>query len=644
MSRRRRADAAARNARPATDYRGLYACASLLLVALAAYLPAIQGSLLWDDDAHVTSERLQSLHGLFQIWFKLGATQQYYPVLHSAFWIEHRLWGDAVLGYHLVNILLHAVSAGLIVWIVRKLRLPGAWFAGFVFAVHPVYVEGVAWISEQKSALSGVFFLAAALLYLHFDRSRRLRTYWLALALFVLALLSKSVTATLPPALLVIFWWQRGRLEWRRDVVPLLPWFALAIPMGLFTAWVERTYIGATGNEFALSLVERVLLASRIVWFYAAKLIWPFGLLFNYPRWTVDAGVWWQFLFPAGLLAVAALLVLAARRNRGPLATFLLFAGTLFPVLGFLNVLPFRYSWVADHFQYLASIGLLVPLSVWLTQIAQRYPAAKRNAAAVAVAVVAVLGILTWRQAGFYRDEESLYTETLAGNPGSWFAHNNLGSVLESSPGRLTDAISEYRTAVQLEPRYSQAHFNLANAMSKLHDPNLLSEVIAQYREAIRIKPDYPEAHTNLGTLLVGVPGRLPEAIQELKLAEQLQPESAQAHSNLGSALAQDPGQLPAAIAEFQTAVRIEPGLALSHCNLGTALAQMPGRTGDAVSEFQTAVRLDPSMAEAHFLLAMALSQEPGSRADALAECQSALRLKPDFEPAQQLLQELQGR
>ena len=185
---------------------------------------------------HVTRADLRSLHGLWRIWFDLGATQQYYPLLHSAFWLEHRLWGDSVFGYHLTNVVLHAASAFLVVMIVRRLSLPGAWLAGFVFALHPVCVEAVAWISEQKSTLSGVFYLAAALIYLDFDRSRRKSHYFAALGLFVLALMSKSVTATLPAAILVIFWWQRGRLDWRRDVLPLAPWLVC----GRFRGTVHR--------------------------------------------------------------------------------------------------------------------------------------------------------------------------------------------------------------------------------------------------------------------------------------------------------------------------------------------------------------------------------------------------------------------
>ena len=194
-----------------------------LLVTLVAYYPAWHGGLLWDDDAHITRVDLRSFEGLWRIWFDVGATQQYYPVTHSAFWVLYRLFGDATLGYHLVNISLHATSAFLFAVILRRLAVPGAVLAAFIFALHPVHVESVAWITELKNTLSGVFYLGAALAYLRFDADRRRQSYALALVLFALALLSKTVTATLPAALLVVFWWQRGALRWRQDVLPLAP-------------------------------------------------------------------------------------------------------------------------------------------------------------------------------------------------------------------------------------------------------------------------------------------------------------------------------------------------------------------------------------------------------------------------------------
>jgi tetratricopeptide (TPR) repeat protein len=485
-----------------------------------------------------------------------------------------------------------------------------------------------------------VFCLASLLLYLHFDRSRRWSTYFLAAALFVLAMGSKSVTATLPAVILVIFWWRRGRLAWKSDVLPLLPWFAMAIPMGLFTAWVERTFVGASGVDFDIPLLDRVLLAGRVIWFYAAKLIWPFNLIFQYPRWKLDPSEWWQYLFPAGILLLAAILLVAARRNRGPLASFLIFSGALVPVLGFLNVLPFRYSWVADHFQYLASLGIVIPLAAWLTSAARRFSVSRAGQLAAAASLLVVLSVVSRRQSGMYRDEETLYRETLARNSSSWLTHNNLGSVLESKPGGLTEAIAEYRAALQLEPRYPQPHVNLGNALAKLDDPAQVTDAIAEFETALRIKPDYEAAHTDLGNLLSRFPERMPEAVAHYRQAVLLEPGMAQAHANLGSVLAQSPEGLHEAIGEFETALRLDPRSPEIHCNLGMAFSQT-GRVPEALAEFQTALKISPNMAEGHFLLGMVLSQIADRVPDAIAECQTALRINPAFQPARQLLQEL---
>jgi hypothetical protein len=250
---------------PTSRNRGWFLGLLLVAAVIFAYQPAWHAGFIWDDNAHVTKPALRSLNGLARIWMQLGATQQYYPLVHSVFWVEHRLWGDATVGYHLINILLHAVSALLLVKLLRQLKIPGAWLAAAIFALHPVQVESVAWISELKNTLSGAFYLGSALAYLGFDRNRSGGNYALALGLFVLGLLSKTVIATLPAALLVVFWWQRGKLCWKQDVRPLLPFFIAGIGAGLFTAWVEGKYIiGAESSEFNFSIIERFLIAGRV--------------------------------------------------------------------------------------------------------------------------------------------------------------------------------------------------------------------------------------------------------------------------------------------------------------------------------------------------------------------------------------------
>jgi tetratricopeptide (TPR) repeat protein len=568
---------------------------AIFLAALLAYWPALRGTLIWDDTAHITAPALQSLHGLWRIWFELGATQQYYPLLHSAFWVEHRIWGDAVLGYHLANLTEHTVSSFLVVLIVRRLKLPDAWLAGCIFALHPVCVEAVAWISEQKSTLSGVLYLASALTYLHFDRSRRKSQYLWALGLFVSALLCKTVTATLPAVLLVVFWWKRGRLDWRRDVTPLLPWFVLGASAGIFTAWVEVNYIGAKGTGYDLTLIQHVLLAGRILCFYISKIVWPANLIFSYPHWQVDPTVGWQYLYPLGVLAlVAGLLILARRPNglarRGPLAGFLIFGGTLFPVLGFLHVFPFKYSYVADHFQYLACLGIIVPGAWLIVGSVPQISGTIRNA--FGIVVLAILGLLTWQQSGLYRDNETLYRATVVRNPDSWMAHNLLGMILAQTPGRLTDAEAEFEATIRLQPDHAKAHMNLGNVLSQM--PGRLPDAIAEYQAALRIWPGYAPAHDNLGIALMQIPERLPDAITEFQNAVRLQPDDAKTHELLALALAQMPGRLPDAVVEYQAALQIQPNDPDLHMNLGDALAQLPGRHREAIAQYEAVLKSRP--------------------------------------------------
>jgi tetratricopeptide (TPR) repeat protein len=615
-----------------------------------AYFPALRGALLWDDNMHVTRPELQSLPGLWRIWFDLPATQQYYPLLHSAFWLEHRMWGDAVLGYHLVNVGLHAASACLLVIILRRLSVPGAWLAGFVFALHPVCVEAVAWISEQKSTLSGFFYLASALTYLHFDRTRRKPLYILALACFVLALLSKTVTATLPAALLLVFWWKRGRLEWRRDVLPLLVWFAAGIGAGLFTAWVESTprLIGAQGSHYALTFLQRLLLAGRVPWFYAWKVLWPVDLMFIYPHWTIDSGDAFQFLFPVALLALALALAWLARRNRGPLAGFLFFLGTLFPALGFLNVYPFRYSYVADHFQYLALIGIVVPVATGLTLLARRIPMGAPPIAAIALSAVLLttLAAATRRQSATYSDYETLFRTTVARNPGSAFLHSNLGVIFMSS-GRETEAAAEFEAAVRLTPDDPDYRVNLGLALAQA--PGRLSDAVAQYQEALRIAPHLATAHLNLGLAYASMPGRMQDAVAEYhraiaeqRTAAQGEPELWQAHFNLGLAYGQMPGHEADALAEERIALAIKPDSALVHFQLGNALHKL-GRLDEAIVEYRASVAIDPDVPEVHYELAYALAQIPGRVPEAIAVCRKMLLLKPGDEPGQKLMAALVG-
>ena len=591
------------------DWPAPWLCALIFLATLVVYFPALNGELLWDDAGHVTRPDLQSFSGLGRIWFEVAATQQYYPVLHSAFWLEHRLWGDATFGYHLINVLLHATSACLFAAILRKLTVPGAWLAALLFALHPVCVESVAWIAEQKNTLSTAFGLGAVLAYLRFDDTRRGADFARATALFALALLTKTVTATLAPALLIILWWRRRRIEWRRDALPLAPWFAFGGALGLFTAWFEKTHIGASGSDFSFGLVERGLLAGRVVWFYLGKLLWPAELIFIYPRWTVDVAALWQWLFPLGALALVA--VLWFTRRRGLLAAGLIFGVSLFPVLGFVNVFPFVFSFVADHFQYLACLGLLAPIAAGLVRLPRVVP----------VVLLAMLAVLTWQQSGIYRDVFVLYETTLAKNPACWMAHNNLGMALADA-GRVHEAVFHLEQALKLRPNFPEAENNLGYDLTVLGRPQ---EAIAHHERALKLQPNFAEAHNNLGFALATL-GRTAEAMGHFSEALRQKPNLPVAHFNFGLALANS-GRTTEAIAQFTEAVRLKPDYPEAEVNLGIGLA-LTNRVAEALPHIERALELNPDYADGHATYARVLASL-GRLDEALSHYGRALELNP---------------
>ena len=506
----------------------------LIAMTLIAYAPAWNGKPIWDDNMHMTKPELRTLDGLTRIWIQPGATQQYYPAVHSAFWVAYKLWGDSPAPYHLLNILLHGFSAVLLFRILLRLAIPGAWLAAAIFALHPIQVESVAWISELKNTLSGVLFLSAALFYLNFDRNRRRSDYLLALALFGFALVSKTVTASLPAALLVTFWWKRGTLSWKHDVLPIVPFFVIGAAAGLVTIWVERKLIGAEGHAFEFTMVERFLIAGRVCWFYLGKLLWPADLMFIYPRWEVSQQVWWQYLFPIALLAALAIVWLLRKRSRGPIAGALLFVGMLFPALGFFNVYPFVYSFVADHFQYLASIGLIVPVTAGLVLLLNR--AGVRSSLVrrgLAILLLLGLGLFTWLQSRAYADPITLYRNTLEKNPECFMAHNNL-SVALLEKGQIDEAIIHSRKALEIRPNDAQPHVSLGDALLRMKK---IDQAIAHYETAEKLMPDYVEAHTHLGNAFL-LRREFPKAIAEYETTLRLLPRSIPAHNNLAWLLA----------------------------------------------------------------------------------------------------------
>ena len=631
--------------------------AGLFIVAvLIVYIPAIRGQYIWDDDYYVSNNRtLTSLAGLGRIWFEIGATIQYYPMVFTTFWMEFHIWELVPHGYHLVNVLLHACGALLLFGVLRKLSVPAAGLAAAVFALHPVHVESVAWITERKNVLSGVFYLASMWLYLRFAESRdepherptNWRAYFAAFVLYACALLSKTVTCSLPAALLLLLWWKRKRLR-VADLAPLVPMFAVGLLLGLTTVWVEREHVGAKGAMWDLSALERCLIAGRALWFYVGKLVWPTSLTFSYTKWDIDTGVWWQYLFPAAAIAlVVSLWMLRRRVGKGPLVAALLFGGTLLPALGFIDIYPMRFSFVADHFQYLASIAvttwLVVAVARGIAMMGSRRKpttggdsfASKNYLSRVGPAsiLLVVLAILTWRQAGVYADQETLWNDTIAKNPTSWMAHNNLGQYL-GALGRRDEAFGHFTAAVKLRPDYVLAQKNLGD----IHIWRGELEVAErQYRMAVRIEPRYAEAQSSLGVALARQ-GKMDEALVHMQQAVKLKPTYTAGYTNLGLALA-GVKRFDDAVQAYTNALKTDPTSAEAYFNMGLVLTSM-GKTGEAIESYKSATRYRPAYADAFFNLGN-LYLKLGRHEEATAAYRNVLHIDPSYSKAARALQRL---
>lgn len=620
---------------PAASRRAWGLGLALVGLIFVAYLAALRGDFLWDDDLHITiNPTIIGPLGLKEIW--TTARANYFPLVLTNFWVQHAFWGLNPLGYHLVTLACHALAALLLWRVLVQLRLPGAWLGAALWALHPVQVESVAWICELKNTQSAVFFLAAILSWLRWldvdgaestaagaSKEKPGARYALALAFFVCAILSKPSTVMLPVALALLTWWRRGRLVWR-DLLWLAPFFALSAVASGWTVWEQKVHSGAEGAEWAQTWPERFAIAGRVIWFYLGKLAWPADLIFIYPRWVIDAASPLSYASIAVALGVLGFLWWKRAGALRPVFVAAVFFGALlFPVLGFFSVYFFRYSFVGDHFQYLASMGPLALAGAGLALGWERLPAAWASLRSVATAaLLAVLGVLTWRESREYLSSEALWRATVARNPEAFMAWANLGDVLAKA-GRHQEAILCFRRGLQLRPDDVPAHNDLGCELVLIGNPQA---AIPVFERALRLKPDYPEVHNSLGNALRSV-GRIDEAIAHYREALKFKPGYASALNNLGCEL-MGRGQQAEAIACFEDALRINPADPAAHSNLGSALRDL-GRLPEALAHYEQALKVKPDFAEAHDSRGVAL-EAAGRRTEALASFAEAVRHAPD--------------
>src|SRR5438105_5317632 len=566
---------------------------ALLLAAITilAYRPAWNGGFLWDDDAYVTNnELLTAPDGWRRIWFSFDSPSQYFPLVYTTFRIERALWGLNPAGYHVVNVLLHVANA-LLVWrLLARLKVPGAWLAGAIFALHPVQVESVAWITERKNVLMGFFFLLTLLTWVEFldqQTTRRWRLYLLALLLYALALLSKTTACTLPAALLLIVWLQKRPINKQR-LVQVVPFLVLGIAMGLLTVWWERYHQGTRGALFAIGPLERLLIASRATWFYLGKLFWPSNLTFIYPRWHITPSSLFDYLPLLGIAGLCAAIYFTRRRfGRGLEVAMLFFGATLGPVLGFIMLYTFRYTFVADHYQYLASIGPIALVCAGVATVARSYNQPRHLIFGTLACLIAALTALTWRQSAMYADIESLWRTTIVKNPDCWMAHNNLGTVLLQK-GQVDDAMAHYQQTLQMAPDYADADYNLGNTLLQKGE---IDAALTHYQKAVSVIPKDPDIQVGLGNAL-WQKGKAEEAIDHYRRALELRPYYFAAHYNLSTVLLQK-GQIEEAIQHCRAALTVRPDLAPVHTNLAVALLAN-GEIADGIKQFEKTLQISP--------------------------------------------------
>jgi protein O-mannosyl-transferase len=618
--------------------------AALLAMTLVVYLPVMHsGGFIWDDPEHIVKNyTLRDLSGLLAIWIHPTSIPQYYPIVHTTFWIEYHLWGLWPTGYHIDNVLLHGLAAILLWGVLRRLQISGAWLAAAIFAVHPVNVESVAWITERKNVLSAVFYFLSLAAYLNFTGDQRraerfaAKPYFLSLVFFLCALLSKSVTCSLPAAILLLIYWRQGCVRWS-DVKPLIPFFVIGLGMAIVTAALEKNHVGAEGREWGWSLGDRFLIAGRAVWFYAGKLVWPHPLTFVYPMWqrmhfSQQPGL---IAYPIGVMVVVGILwILRNRIGRGPLVAVLFFIGTLLPALGFVNLYPMRYTLVADHYQYLAAIGLLVLFANILNR-----SLVTRGLAGL---ILMVLAALSWRQQAIYRNAIVLWQDTLQKNPTSWMAMGNLGDEYADLSDRADLPMDQRRVYRRMAHDQYEALLNLAPDQPVAHfkwgiDKELagdLETARAEFATALELEPRFVPAMNSMGLVLMAM-HRPTEAIPYYQQAIALDPGYAEAHYNYG-VLLEASGDWDGAIEQYSAAVARNPLYTSAQYALANQLLFRRERADLALPHYAAAVDQQPDNGDYHFHYALAL-HEVGQTDEARAQCRIALQINPHDAQAQQL-------
>jgi len=578
----------------------LYA-AIIVLVGLWIYSPAYHGDWLWDDDQAITANPVaQGPWSFYKHWVRPDGAD-YFPLTATAFWLEWHAFGMSPTGYHAVNIILHIIGSLLFWRLLHVMKLPGAWLGGLLFAIHPICIESVTWVSELKNTLSQPLFLLSAISYVQFDDSDKStpaanRHYVWAIVFFLLSMFAKTSVVAMPVVLLLYAWWKRGRIT-QKDLAYAGPFFLISIILGLMTIYYQHGR--AIGQEKIIvgdllsigGFLQRTAVAGMAILFYLWKTIWPFNLLPIYPRWEVDPPKLWQFL-PWPIMAAAVWWLWSNRGSaeRPTLARHALFALGFFvlmlgPILGFITISYMRITWVADHFLYLPMISIIglasAAIATWFSRASE---SERPMAVATGAILLAVLSYSSFRYAHAWANEDALWTHTLQTNHEAWQAHNRLGAK-KFARGDVDGAHYHFQNSTRLRPDLGETHNNLGTTLSaraqmfaQQGNPAAankeMTAAIEQFVEACRVTPHVPAIQVNLANALAAA-GRFGEAADRYRFLLEKEPGNPALINNYGVALYKQ-GKKEEAIVQFRKALEIAPNLKDARESLAVALGEKP--------------------------------------------------------------------
>ncbi|MDQ2776965.1 MAG: tetratricopeptide repeat protein [Acidobacteriota bacterium] len=669
------------------SFNGFWISVFLFSATILVYANVRHFAFVNFDDPEYVTNNLHVQGGLtwqaFKWAFTSGDAANWFPLTWLSHMLDFQLFGLASGWHHITSVLVHALATVLLfAFLNRATRAlwPSALVA-FLFALHPLHVESVAWVSERKDVLSAFFWCLTLYAYVRYTERQTIARYGLVLVAFCLGLMAKPMIVTLPFVLLLLDVWPFQRLSLRSapatwPIWEKLPLLLLAVGVSVVTYFVQRGS-GAVESVFAFPIglrIENALLSYAV---YLAKIFWPTGLAVFYP-YPLSFSAWQVALAVAIVVGISTLVLRLLRTHPYLAVGWFWYLGTLIPVIGLVQV---GAQARADRYTYVPAVGIFIMLAWGAADIARRWPRTKLAVPAVAAVACAACVPVTWKQIQYWDNSETLFQHAIDVTNQNYLAQHNLANALLDVPGRLPDAIAHLKESLRIHPDSARTHTDLGTALSKLpaHSP----EAVAEYEAALRIDPNSAITHNDLGNTLSKMPGRLPEAISEYEAALRIKPDYAEAHNNLGAALSKSgrpadavtefetalkldpdypearkncaaahydlgvglsklPGRLPEAISQFEEALRIDPGYAEAHNDLGVALSEMGGRTDEAIAHFEAALRINPNYFDAHYDLAVALSEIPGRLPEAITQLDEALRIRPDPE-VQQLLDRMRS-